>query len=67
MFAVARPKGKRKRRTVSYRLPEVILEQLDKLTEETRRTATAELELALEAHLKKAKLWPPSTEAKATE
>lgn len=62
MWTVARPKGKRPRRAVNYRLPEDILAQLDKLTEQTRRTATAEIELALEAHLKKAKLWPPEEE-----
>lgn len=58
-------KIKRIRRPVSYKLPEDLLNQLDKLTEETRRSATAELELALEAHLKKAKLWPiePNPEA----
>jgi predicted transcriptional regulator len=59
MLLVARPKGKKTRRTVSYRLPEDLLAQLDLLTDDTRRTATAELELALESHLKKAKLWPP--------
>jgi predicted DNA-binding protein len=59
MHAVARPKDNRKRRPVNYRLPEELLDQLDKLTAETRRTATAEIELALESHLKKAKLWPP--------
>ena len=62
MVSVARPKDKRARRSVTYRLHVDILDQLDKLTEESRRTATAEIELALEAHLKKAKLWPVSSE-----
>lgn len=51
-------KPKRARRSVNYRLPEDLLDQLDKLTDETRRTATAEIELALESHLEKAGLWP---------
>jgi len=59
MLAVARPKSKRNKRSVNYRLPEELLAQLDKLIEETRRTATTEVELALEAHLKKHNLWPP--------
>lgn len=58
MLLVARSKSSRARRGVSYRLPEDLLDQLDKLTEHTRRTATAELEIAIENHLKKAKLWP---------
>ena len=64
MLTMARPKGERKRRAVSYRLPENLLDQLDKLTDETRRTATAELEIALEAHLAAAGLWPPSADRK---
>jgi predicted transcriptional regulator len=64
MVAMARPKGAKKRRGVSYRLPEDLLDQLDKLTEKTRRTATAELEIALEAHLAAEGLWPPTEEKK---
>lgn len=63
MFAVAKSKDSKPRRPVNYRLPEDLLAQLDKLTERTRRTATAEIELALEAHLKKAKLWPLAANA----
>lgn len=62
MHVVARPK-KKARRSVTYRLPEVLLDQLDKLVEETRRPATTELEIALEAHLRKAKLWPVNPES----
>lgn len=58
MLLVARPKPRKARRAVTYRLPEILLDQLDKLVEETRRTATAEVEIALESHLRKAKLWP---------
>lgn len=59
MFCVARKKDTRSRRSVTYRLPEDLLAQLDKLSERTRRSLTTELEMALEAHLQKAKLWPP--------
>lgn len=65
MLLMARPKSKRNRRSVSYRLPEDLLEQLDKLTEESRRTATAELEIALEERLRKFKLWPLTKEKPA--
>ena len=58
MLLVARPKSNRTRRGVSYKLPEDLLGQLDKLVEKTRRTITAEVEIAIENHLKKEKLWP---------
>ncbi len=58
MGGMARPKGP-DRRAVNYRLPPALLDALDKLIEQTRRTATAEVEIALEAHLKAAGLWPP--------
>jgi hypothetical protein len=43
---------------VSYRLPEDLLDALDKLVEQTRRTATEEICIALENHLSAAGLWP---------
>ena len=52
-------KPKPPRRSVTYRLPEPLLDAIDRLTEETRRTATAEFEIALEKHLKEHNLWPP--------
>lgn len=58
MLGMARSKPKRQRRSVTYRLHEDLLGQLDKLVEETRRTATAEIEIAIEEHLRKVKLWP---------
>jgi len=58
MLLVAK-KPKRVRRSVTYRLPEDMLLQLDKLTEKSFRTVTTEVQLAIEEHLRKAKLWPP--------
>ena len=58
MLPMPRKKSKRTRRMVTYRLHEDLLDQLDKLTEQSRRTATAEIELALEFHLKQSGLWP---------
>lgn len=36
--------------------------QMKKLAEQTRRTVTEELKIALENHLKAAELWPPSSD-----
>jgi predicted transcriptional regulator len=52
-------KGKVPRRPVTYRLPENLLDSLELLADSTRRSQTAELEIALEAHLTRHKLWPP--------
>lgn len=41
------------------RLPEVYRDQLKKLTEESRRSVTEEIKIAVEDHLKKKNLWPP--------
>ena len=61
---MAKPKD-RKRRPVNYRLPEDILEALDRLIESTRRTATEEVLIALEKHLHDAGVWaPPEPEKK---
>ena len=60
VMADRKEKKKRPRRSVNYRLPEDLLNSLDQLTDESRRTATAEIEIALEKHLKEHGLWPPA-------
>jgi hypothetical protein len=46
-------------RISTFRLSDEILDALRTLAQQNRRTMTAELILALETHLAKAKLWPP--------
>ncbi len=47
------------KRQVNYKFTEELLDAIDKLTARTRRTATEEVTIAVERHLKRAKLWPP--------
>ena len=63
MLLVAKPKQNRPKRPVSYRLPEDLLDLLDQLAADNRRTTTAELELAIEHHLKRNKRWPIEEDA----
>ena len=62
MLTVARPKKSERspRRSRTYRLPDDLVEQLETLAERNRRPVTTELEVALEEHLKRNKLWPPT-------
>lgn len=56
------PGGKKQDQHTSgfmVRLPEVYRQQLQTLRARTRRTMTAEVQLALEAYLGKEGLWPP--------
>jgi hypothetical protein len=45
------------------RLPEIYRTQLRKLREQMRRPMTSEIQIALEEHLAKFNLWPPSEKA----
>lgn len=54
-------KDRHLRRAVTFRLADDMLAALDSLAETTRRSKTTELEIALEAHLAKAGLWPPKS------
>jgi hypothetical protein len=47
------------RRSRTYRLPENLIELLEQLARRNRRPTTGELEIAIEDHLKRSKLWPP--------
>ena len=61
MLLVARPKKQERseRRSRTYRLPEDLLTAFEMLAEHNRRPVTTELEIAIEAHLTRAKRWPP--------
>jgi hypothetical protein len=67
MTLVARPKKtdsdpKKPNRSgvpLNVNIPPALRAALDKLTERTRRTITAEVEIALEFHCGKEGLWPP--------
>ena len=52
-------KTDRPRRSRTYRLPEDLLDAFEQLAERTRRTVTAELEIAMEEHAKKNRVWSP--------
>ncbi len=52
MLRMTAPKKDRhKKKTVSWRLPQDILDQLAELSDRTRRTQTMEVVIALEKHL----------------
>lgn len=57
MVVMAKPHVSRRSRT--YRFPEDLIESLEAMAEENRRTVTAELEIAIEAHLRAVGKLPP--------
>lgn len=59
MPAMADRKPKPARRSRTYRLPEDILDALEGLADDNRRTTTTELEIAIENHLKANGRLPP--------
>lgn len=62
-----RPKKKPvPRRAVSLKLPEALMLQWEKLLDQTGRTNTKEVCMAMEAHLRKFKLWPPKSDPDGT-
>jgi predicted DNA-binding protein len=58
MLCVARSKPDRPRRSRTYRLPDDLISQLEAAAEKNRRPVTTELEMAVEAHLQRLKMWP---------
>ncbi len=62
VMAKKRKAGRSKKKVVTMRLDEPLVEQLKELAERNRRTATMEVTIALECHLAKAGLWPPPSE-----
>jgi predicted transcriptional regulator len=56
-----RPGESRRNRT--YRFPDDLIARVEALAERNRRPVTTEIEIALEEHLKRHKLWPPPPSA----
>jgi predicted transcriptional regulator len=54
-----RPGESRRNRT--YRFPDDLIARIEALAERNRRPTTTEIEIALEDHLRRNKLWPPPT------
>ncbi len=64
MLAMAKKQTKSKdvrpgKKPINLQIDARIRDALDALTEKTRRSLTAEIEIALEEHLRKEGLWPP--------
>lgn len=55
----AKPTSARAGKTLFVYLDPPLRDALDALLQESRRSLTAEVSLALEAHLQKAGFWPP--------
>jgi hypothetical protein len=53
-----RKNGSGPRRSRSYRLPDLLISQLETLAERNRRAVTTEIEIALEQYLERNGLWP---------
>jgi hypothetical protein len=51
-------------KTVSFRLPESLVEQLRTLAKRNRRTLSGEAQMAFESHLTQFGLWSPDHESK---
>jgi hypothetical protein len=54
-----RKPDRHQQKTVSFRLPEPLVEQLRVLARANRRTLSGEAQLAFEKHLQKHGLWSP--------
>ncbi len=59
MFVMARKKDYHKHPVWGLRLPGPYRKQIEQLAEETRRTPTEEVKIAIEEYLKSKGLWPP--------
>jgi hypothetical protein len=55
------------RRSVAYRLPERLLNALEAVADENRRSFTAQLEIAIETFLESVKRLPPKPPPPASE
>ena len=60
MLLMGRKKDYHKFPVWGLRLPGSYRKQIEKLADETRRTPTEEVKIALEEYLKAKGLWPPS-------
>lgn len=60
---IGRPRqGDEPKETISVRLAPKLIERLDALVGETRRSRSVESEIAIEKHLKELGYWPPPAE-----
>jgi hypothetical protein len=53
--------GEGPRRNRTYRFPDALIARVEALADRNRRPVTTEIEIALEEHLRRNKLWPPPT------